>query len=397
MKRSRLNILTAALTIIGVADASPDLRTVVDAYQIGLEAPAPSHHLRRKLHDLGNKRYLSACIGRFPGYDLDLGAWVDPNGVVKILFDDNDHGGTAIKFEFDLRELEDHCKDCRIHIASGTTCEDANEVGRHYWNSTALNADPWTKVNGAHYSSNNNGKAIGGFDIDTGYGYDDLIDHAIVIYAQDGRQQIGCGVLEARDHHVYCAWYSDSYSSDSYSSDSHSDSDSDSHSHSDSDSDSDSHSNSHSDSDSESHTHSHSRTISSQSSSSEKSYDYVDGYYETFHSYSQKSPKSTKRSKGSKGSKGAKGGKGGKGSGGSGRSQSSSDDKVHTRVVNGAKNESRGKIENRAKKGSEGSFEKSDAKSAKLSKSTKATERARARRLLYARYDSNAGSLLTVI
>ena len=168
---------------------------------------------------------MSACIGRFPGYDLDLGAWVDPNGVVKIFFYDNDHGGTAIKFEFDLRELEDHCKDCRIHIASGTTCEDANEVGRHYWNSTALNADPWTKVNGAHYSSNNNGKAIGGFNIDTGYGYDDLIDHAIVIYAQDGRQQIGCGVLEARDHHVYCAWYSDSYSSDS---DSDSDSVSDS-------------------------------------------------------------------------------------------------------------------------------------------------------------------------
>ena len=149
--------------------------------------------------------YLSACIGRYPGYNLELGAWVNPNGHVRAIYlQDGGESGTEILFEFDVYENEDHCKECRIHIATGTTCEDANEVGGHYWNSDVFDEDPWTRRNGAYYNSNNNGKAIGAFEIDNGYTHEENLGHAVVIYAMDGRAKIGCGILEAGDRGMHC-------------------------------------------------------------------------------------------------------------------------------------------------------------------------------------------------
>ena len=160
--------------------------------------------------DRENVPHLSACIGRYPGYNLELGAWVNPNGHVRtIYFQDGGESGTEMLFEFDVYENEDHCKDCRIHIAKGTTCEDADEVGGHYWNSDVLSEDPWTRRNGAFYNSNNNGKAIGAFEIDNGYSYEENLGHAVVIYAMDGRTRIGCGILENGDRGMHCDPFAD--------------------------------------------------------------------------------------------------------------------------------------------------------------------------------------------
>ena len=160
--------------------------------------------------DRENVPHLSACIGRYPGYNLELGAWVNPNGHVRtIYFQDGGESGTEMLFEFDVYENEDHCKDCRIHIAKGTTCEDADEVGGHYWNSGVLSEDPWTRRNGAFYNSNNNGKAIGAFEIDNGYSYEENLGHAVVIYAMDGRTRIGCGILEDGDRGMHCDPFAD--------------------------------------------------------------------------------------------------------------------------------------------------------------------------------------------
>ena len=154
--------------------------------------------------------YLSACIGRYPGYNLELGAWVNPNGHVRtIYFQDGGGRGTEMLFEFDVYENEDHCKDCRIHIARGMTCDDADQVGGHYWNSDVLEDDPWTRRNGAYYNSNNNGKAIGAFEIDNGYSYEENLGHAVVIYAMDGSTKIGCGLLEAGDRGMSCDPFED--------------------------------------------------------------------------------------------------------------------------------------------------------------------------------------------
>ena len=157
-----------------------------------------------------NAPYLSACIGRYPGYNLELGAWVNPNGHVRTIYlQDGGESGTEMLFEFDVYENEDHCKDCRIHIATGMTCEDADEVGGHYWNSNVLDEDPWTRRNGAFYNSNNNGKAIGAFEVDNGYSYGENVGHAVVIYAMDGRTKIGCGILEDGDRGMHCDPFAD--------------------------------------------------------------------------------------------------------------------------------------------------------------------------------------------
>lgn len=160
--------------------------------------------------DRENAPYLSACIGRYPGYNLELGAWVNPNGHVRTIYlQDGGASGTEMLFEFDVYENEDHCKDCRIHIVTGTTCEDADEVGGHYWNSDVISEDPWTRRNGAFYNSNNNGKAIGAFEVDNGYSYEENLGHAVVIYAMDGRTKIGCGILEDGDQGMHCDPFAD--------------------------------------------------------------------------------------------------------------------------------------------------------------------------------------------
>ena len=161
-------------------------------------------------NDRENAPYLSACIGRYPGYNLELGAWVNPNGHVRTIYlQDGGASGTEMLFEFDVYENEDHCKDCRIHIATGTMCEDADEVGGHYWNSDVISEDPWTRRNGAFYNSNNNGKAIGAFEVDNGYSYEENLGHAVVIYAMDGRTKIGCGILEDGDRGMHCDPFAD--------------------------------------------------------------------------------------------------------------------------------------------------------------------------------------------
>ena len=160
--------------------------------------------------DRENAPYLSVCIGRYPGYNLELGAWVNPNGHVRTIYlQDGGASGTEMLFEFDVYENEDHCKDCRIHIVTGTTCEDADEVGGHYWNSDVISEDPWTRRNGAFYNSNNNGKAIGAFEVDNGYSYEENLGHAVVIYAMDGRTKIGCGILEDGDQGMHCDPFAD--------------------------------------------------------------------------------------------------------------------------------------------------------------------------------------------
>ena len=83
-----------------------------------------------------------------------------------------------------------------VHIHTGTTCSDASLVGGHYWDDQGGTvADPWTNDNGSVYTTNSDGKAVGSFTLDSGYGFDDNKGHAFVIHASDG-SRVGCGLLE---------------------------------------------------------------------------------------------------------------------------------------------------------------------------------------------------------
>merc|ERR1712199_57921 len=67
---------------------------------------------------------------------------------------------------YTLKGLEDACKTtpegvanaCGIHIHEGTTCDDADAVGGHYYNKTRVASDPWPAVT---YSTSVDGSATG--------------------------------------------------------------------------------------------------------------------------------------------------------------------------------------------------------------------------------------------
>jgi hypothetical protein len=129
-------------------------------------------------------------IGAYPGYKGAL----KPSGKVNVHF----LHGDLFRFSLSLKGLETNCIKCGIHIHSGTTCSDAALVGGHYWNPAVygvnVTGDPWVPSKGAYYTSDASGKALRYFYTDQGYGYDDTINHAVVIHANDG-SRIGCATL----------------------------------------------------------------------------------------------------------------------------------------------------------------------------------------------------------
>lgn len=123
---------------------------------------------------------------RYPGYTGD----VSPSGSVMATFLPQ----RKIQFEYNLQGLESNCVDCGIHIHEGTTCDDADEVGGHYY---SVEVDPWTTEGGAIYNSDVNGEATGRFTLTSGYDtYNVNVGHAVVIHSQNGTR-LSCGILKA--------------------------------------------------------------------------------------------------------------------------------------------------------------------------------------------------------
>jgi Cu/Zn superoxide dismutase len=126
---------------------------------------------------------LSASIGQYPGSTAQA-----PSGTVKFQAVD---GKTDLKWS--LSGLENDVSG-GIHIHTGTTCEDMNEVGGHYWNAATYPTDAWNVVK---YNSTAAGTSDGTYSgIVTGFDtYDMNLNHAVVVHASDGTR-IGCGTLQ---------------------------------------------------------------------------------------------------------------------------------------------------------------------------------------------------------
>lgn len=78
-----------------------------------------------------------------------------------------------------------------IHV--GTTCDTADDVGGHYYNSTYTNgSDPWSTT---YWYSDSEGNSSTTFVIDSGYMLSDNVDHALVVHDNDTR--VSCGVLKS--------------------------------------------------------------------------------------------------------------------------------------------------------------------------------------------------------
>jgi len=135
---------------------------------------------------MAKPKTLSACLDTYPGYEGDID--LSDGSKVIIKFDKKN-----MEFNFRGNGGQENCVDCGVHIHSGTTCDDADQVGGHYWDENKV-SDPWTTDNGSVYKSNPEGMSNATFTINSGYGIGDNVDHAVVVHAQDGTR-IACGVL----------------------------------------------------------------------------------------------------------------------------------------------------------------------------------------------------------
>lgn len=127
---------------------------------------------------------LSGSFSSYPGYTGSLAV----SGTVKMTFFE----GTVDINYIDLI-ADPACADgptgldnsCGIHFHEGTTCEDADEVGGHFFSG---DADPW--VIDAVYTGNGEGE----LSVDYGYDYPDTEGRALILHDALG-SRISCELL----------------------------------------------------------------------------------------------------------------------------------------------------------------------------------------------------------
>merc|ERR1719321_297529 len=85
-------------------------------------------------------------VGPYPGYEGSLKVTGEVNAYLA-------KSGNAY-VTYNLKGLEDACKTtpegvanaCGIHIHEGMTCDDADAVGGHYYDTDSIESDPWSPV-----------------------------------------------------------------------------------------------------------------------------------------------------------------------------------------------------------------------------------------------------------
>jgi hypothetical protein len=129
---------------------------------------------------------LEACVTKYPGYTGSL----DMKGKIKAKY--GSASNSEVAMSFNLKEAAPNCETCGLHIHTGTTCDNADEVGGHYYDVV----DPWTTEGGAIYSSDSNGVAKGKFKVNAGHNVTLNDGHAVVVHDAAGTRY-GCGILSA--------------------------------------------------------------------------------------------------------------------------------------------------------------------------------------------------------
>lgn len=128
---------------------------------------------------------VTGCLGPYPGYTGELKI----QGNVKLNGD-----GSLVQLSWFLSGLEEQATG-GIHIHTGTSCDNADEVGGHYWDAATEPEDPW---NAALWDSSSpgHGFAVQTFEIDGGkaFGYNENVGRAVVVHDASGNR-VACAVL----------------------------------------------------------------------------------------------------------------------------------------------------------------------------------------------------------
>jgi len=135
------------------------------------------------------QKVLTASMGLYPGYEPAAGD-PTPSGTVTVSFRDDD----SFEFAHNLAGLKPNCESCGIHIHAGKSCTDPDLVLGHGWNQYVV-SDMWTIAGGAYYNADQDGRTDTSFNLFTGFGYEENINHAVVIHTEGGAR-VGCGILQ---------------------------------------------------------------------------------------------------------------------------------------------------------------------------------------------------------
>jgi hypothetical protein len=145
-----------------------------------------------KLEEVSDMRW-GQTVGPYPGYTGTLEVTGDVDAYLS-------SSGKAY-VTYTLRGLEDACKTtpegvanaCGIHIHEGKSCDDADAVGGHYYDTDSLSADPWSPVG---YVTRLHGHAHGSGVATIGQGQD-IAGRAIVVHDSTGAR-VGCALLPSK-------------------------------------------------------------------------------------------------------------------------------------------------------------------------------------------------------
>lgn len=139
-----------------------------------------------------------AYMHKYPGYDGSLAV----TGMVVMAPPEDGN----VTFVWVLSGLEETACDtrpegvenaCGIHIHVGKTCEDAAEVGGHYYNGTMYDSDPWQ----ASVYKHGNHDIVPGQRIEqmtVAIGEADIAGRVFVVHDSTGGR-IGCGLISAEE------------------------------------------------------------------------------------------------------------------------------------------------------------------------------------------------------
>jgi len=107
--------------------------------------------------------------------------------------------GTSVSMKYQLNNVDARCTNvtsgmpnsCGLHIHEGHTCDDANLVGGHYYDSVAHSTDPWAKD---FYIADKPGSAQGVITIDFGFSYQNSEGRALVVHDFTGAR-MACAIV----------------------------------------------------------------------------------------------------------------------------------------------------------------------------------------------------------
>lgn len=146
-------------------------------------------------------------FGAYPDYTGALA----PTGEVTLEF-----YADAVIITYDMRDLDDRCTEaqddvansCGIHIHAGTSCDEASDVGGHYYDATMVETDPWTYD--ASYKANGgaDGSAFGSLVVTHGYGYEASLGHAFVMHDYTGAR-VSCTIIATENCADSCPYHND--------------------------------------------------------------------------------------------------------------------------------------------------------------------------------------------